>query len=204
MTPPGAGTDLGRPDVRLRPVQESDLSRLAEGTVHGPDVEHDDFGPLRPAATVRDEFEEHGFLRGADGGRLVVEADGAAVGDLSWWPVRHGPVPGTHAWQLGVGLVEAARGRGVGRRAQRLLAEHLFLHTPANRVEASTDVTNVAEQRALEAAGFIREGVLRGAQFRRGTWHDLVVYAVLRRDVDLAEVAARTPPGAWAGPARDR
>ena len=43
-------------------------------------------------------------------------------------------------------------------------------------------MTNVVEQRALEGAGFSREGVLRGAQWRRGEWHDLVSYARLRTD----------------------
>lgn len=51
-----------------------------------------------------------------------------------------------------------------------------------NRIQASTDVTNVAEQRALEKAGFTREGVLRGAQFRDGSWHDLFLYSLLRSD----------------------
>ena len=52
-----------------------------------------------------------------------------------------------------------------------------------HRVEASTDVTNLAEQRALEKAGFTREGVLRGAQHRAdGVHHDLVGYAILRTD----------------------
>ena len=67
-------------------------------------------------------------------------------------------------------------------RAQRLLAEHLLATTPSHRVEASTDVENVAEQRALERAGFVREGILRGAQFRDGTWHDLVLFSLLRSD----------------------
>jgi aminoglycoside 6'-N-acetyltransferase len=48
------------------------------------------------------------------------------------------------------------------------------------RVEAQTDVTNLAEQRALEKAGFTREGVLRKAQWRGGAYHDLVVYSKLR------------------------
>ena len=48
------------------------------------------------------------------------------------------------------------------------------------RVEASTDITNSAELRALEKAGFTREGVLRKAQWRNGDWHDLVVYSKLR------------------------
>jgi RimJ/RimL family protein N-acetyltransferase len=45
------------------------------------------------------------------------------------------------------------------------------------RLEASTDVDNAAEQRALEGAGFTREGVLRSAQFRDGAFHDLVLYS---------------------------
>jgi RimJ/RimL family protein N-acetyltransferase len=51
------------------------------------------------------------------------------------------------------------------------------------RVEASTDVENVAEQRSLEKAGYQREGVLRRAQYRAGDWHDLVVYSVLRGEL---------------------
>jgi RimJ/RimL family protein N-acetyltransferase len=43
-------------------------------------------------------------------------------------------------------------------------------------------VSNVAEQRALEKAGFTREGVNRQAQFRAGAYHDLVLYARLRSD----------------------
>jgi RimJ/RimL family protein N-acetyltransferase len=75
----------------------------------------------------------------------------------------------------------------VGSRAQRLLAEHLFATTSVQRVEASTDVANVAEQRALEKAGFTREGVLRRAQARADGLHDLVGYAVVRSD--LADAA---------------
>ena len=41
---------------------------------------------------------------------------------------------------------------------------------------------NLAEQRALERAGFTREGVLRHAQFRGGGFHDLVIYSRLRGD----------------------
>jgi RimJ/RimL family protein N-acetyltransferase len=50
------------------------------------------------------------------------------------------------------------------------------------RLEASTDVDNLAEQRALERAGFTREAVLRHAQFRDGGFHDLVLYSRLRGD----------------------
>ena len=65
-----------------------------------------------------------------------------------------------------------------------MVARYLFARHPVNRVEAQTDVENIAEQRALEKAGFVREGVLRGSQFRAGGYHDLVSYSVLRDEVE--------------------
>jgi RimJ/RimL family protein N-acetyltransferase len=85
-------------------------------------------------------------------------------------------------WNIGIDLVPEGRGQGFGTEAQRLLAGYLFATTKVNRVEASTDVENMSEQRSLEKAGFTREGVVRGAQFRGGSFHDLVVYARLRSD----------------------
>jgi len=61
---------------------------------------------------------------------------------------------------------------------------YLFETTEVNRVEASTDVENLAEQRSLEKAGFRREGIQRGSQFRAGAYHDLVVYSRLRNDAE--------------------
>ncbi len=120
----------------------------------------------------------------ADGerGALIVEltADGTPIGSVSWHGVRYGPNPESLSWDIGINLVPDARGHGYGGEAQRLLADLLFATTPANRVEAMTDVDNAPEQRALEKSGFVREGVLRGSQFRAGAWHDLVVYSLLR------------------------
>ena len=45
-----------------------------------------------------------------------------------------------------------------------------------------TNLENLAEQQALERAGFRREGVMRGLAFDGGRWHDGVLYARLRDD----------------------
>jgi len=76
-----------------------------------------------------------------------------------------------------------ARGHGYGTQAQRLLVEYLFAHTQLNRVEATTETDNRAEQRSLEKAGFTREGVLRGYAFRNGQWRDNILYSVVRSDL---------------------
>ena len=75
------------------------------------------------------------------------------------------------------------RGQEYGTLAQRLLAEHLFATTVVERVEASTDVENTAERRALERAGFSFEGVLRRAQFRAGAWRDMALYSLTRGEM---------------------
>jgi len=138
-----------------------------------------DFGlPRRP---VRDAIRETGLV-GENGGTMVVESasDGEPIGTVSWRMVRYGPNPESGAWNIGISLIPAARGQGLGAVAQRMLADHLFETTPANRVEAMTDIDNVIEQRSLEKAGYVREGVLKGSQYRAGGWHDLVVFARVR------------------------
>ena len=60
--------------------------------------------------------------------------------------------------------------------------EHLFAITEANRAEATTDVRNVAEQRALERAGSGGKVSCAGRRHRSGAWHDVDLYARPRRD----------------------
>jgi len=124
-------------------------------------------------------------LRDENRGTLIVErlSDGLPIGSVSWRRVTvYGPSPGSDAWQIGIELIPAARGQGHGSAAQRLIADWLFAATTVNRVEASTDIENIPEQRALEKAGYVREGVIRGCQLRAGTLHDLAYYSRIRSD----------------------
>jgi aminoglycoside 6'-N-acetyltransferase len=52
----------------------------------------------------------------------------------------------------------------------------------AGRIQAWTDWANLAERRAVEKAGFVREGVLRSAVWLGGQWHDAVIYSMLRAE----------------------
>ncbi len=113
----------------------------------------------------------------------MLDEQGRLAGYVSWHYVRRGPNSASRCPMIGIGLLPAARGRGIGRAAQRALAELFFTHTAVNRVEAHTDVDNIAEQRALEAAGFTREGLIRGAQWRDGAYRDGYLYAIVRSDI---------------------
>jgi RimJ/RimL family protein N-acetyltransferase len=50
------------------------------------------------------------------------------------------------------------------------------------RLQAFVYVENMASQRVLEKAGFLREGVLRKYTFIKGTIKDLVVFSFLSTD----------------------
>jgi len=168
--------------VRLRDCTLADADTLDEWNRNKDVGSFNDFGPREP---VPREVLASGPLRNDKNGTLIVErlADDEPVGTIGWRLVTvYGPSPFSDALQIGVELIPSARGQGLGVEAQRLVADYLFASSHVNRVEASTDIDNVAEQRALEKAGFQREGVVRGAQFRDGTHHDLVVYARVRSD----------------------
>ena len=169
--------------VALRPVEERDLAVLSTWrTDRDRQGEYGDFLAIqRRNDRYRARWEEDGLLA-ATRGALIVTLDAEPVGEVQWHAVAYGPGDGVHALNIGICLDPAICGRGVGGQAQRLLADYLFAYTPVHRVEASTDVGNVAEQRALEKAGYTREGVIRGAQFRQGAWHDMVSYGRLRTD----------------------
>jgi RimJ/RimL family protein N-acetyltransferase len=186
--------------IELRPVAESDLPVIYRLT-SAPDAtgEHEWFG-WQDQWRYRRLWEADGLLND-DRGVLMVQHGGESrtqtpadrsedaspptevLGFVSW--SKRPTARTSFCWNLGIALLPEARGRGYGTAAQRALVKYLFLHSQVNRIEARTEVTNFAEQRALEKAGFTREGVTRGAAFQGGRWRDGVVYSVLRSEVEL-------------------
>jgi RimJ/RimL family protein N-acetyltransferase len=208
MTDPFAALD--------RPVtREGERVRLREATLDDADVvdawagdtvmhgEYNDFGMPKPPTLAENLADGKRMVRADRGTLLVVRIeDDAIIGDIGWHTVSYGPNSESRALNIGLALIPDARGKGYGTEAQRLMAELLFDLFDIERVEASTDVENIAEQRSLEKAGFIREGVLRRAQFRAGTFHDLVGYSFVRSDLRSTDadgsIRKRTlerPPG---------
>ena len=165
--------------VTLRPLTEAELSIIEQTQVDPAEASEFSFYGFKTDHARRKAFAEHGLLTD-DGGSLAVVVEGETVGSVSWRRVGTGPISFT--WNIGIGLLSGAQGKGYGTAAQRALVEYLFGYTQAYRVEAHTETENIAEQRALEKAGFTREGVVRGAAFRAGKWRDMVAYSVLRTD----------------------
>jgi RimJ/RimL family protein N-acetyltransferase len=164
----------------LRPVQLGDVDVLeAQHSSREAAGEFNWFG-FRDPGKLRRQVESGETLRPERGQLAVVDDDGQVVGEVAWIKMVNGPPPNGECWNLGIWIAAGHRGKGHGSEAQRLGAAYLFEHTLMERVEAGTERHNVAEQRALEKAGFTREGVLRHACFRGGAWQDMVVFSKLR------------------------
>ncbi|GAA0946918.1 GNAT family N-acetyltransferase [Virgisporangium aurantiacum] len=165
-------------EVRLRPVIESDLEMfrrfLTEPFLIGPD-----WSGFKDAQQPGRRFAQDGYL-GEDDGRLVVDVREQACGFVGY---HQGVYSGmARYWEIGIVLLPEWRGKGVGWRAQALLTDYLFSHSPAQRIQAGTHAENVAEQKSLVKAGFQLEGVVRACEFRAGAWRDGYLYSRLRDD----------------------
>lgn len=157
---------LGLGVISIRAIDD-DYPRPKSSSVY------DEWGEMAPES--RDMVMERWIVELTPDNRSAVE-----VGDLSAHAVWYGPTPGSRALNIGISLVEAYRGNGIGSIAQRLLAQELHRQGIV-RVEAQTDVENIAEQKSLKKAGFVFEGVLRRAQQRADGLHDIEIWSHLAK-----------------------
>jgi RimJ/RimL family protein N-acetyltransferase len=172
--------DRGMGDqLELRPPCEDDLT-IIEMLTQDPETtgEFAWFGWRDPLRWRRGWAEDR--LLGDVGGVLMVVRGDRPLGFVNWR--RHQVTAAGFYWEIGIAMLPEARGHGDGTQAHRLLARYLFAHTTAHRIEASTEMTNMAERRALEKAGFTAEGITRGIGWRDGQWRDGVTYSLLRTD----------------------
>ena len=87
---------------------------------------------------------------------------------------------------IAVSVFPGARGRGIASRAMRLGATWGLRDLGVERVFAEAAADNVASIRAIEKAGFQREGVLRAHCKTHGQRHDCVMFSLLPGDIDAS------------------
>jgi aminoglycoside 6'-N-acetyltransferase len=166
--------------VRIRPVRHDDLG-LLESWVNDVEVHSvfNDFG-FQGHESMEAAFQKEGLINDRQATIIVETLDGQIVGGMSYYLTSYGPKTAHQVYGIGLHINPEHRGKGYGTEAQVLLAAYLFNTYPIVRVEAGTDVENIPEQRSIEKAGFTREGLMRKVQWRRGEWHDMLLYSKLR------------------------
>jgi RimJ/RimL family protein N-acetyltransferase len=134
----------------------------------------------------------------ADGERLVASQEGVDFGEPGPWvqvaAVDHatGALCGDCAVrvaddqprtaEVGVTFAPANRGAGLATEALGAVVTRLFDQHDIHRIHAQADDRNIPVHRLLERLGFRCEARLVEADWFKGEWTTLRVYAILRRE----------------------
>ena len=76
----------------------------------------------------------------------------------------------------------ASWGRGIGRRVSAAVVDYGFRELNLHRIELSVLSSNARAIKLYEGLGFRREGLLKDAQFREGSYMDIVLMALFRTE----------------------
>jgi len=106
--------------------------------------------------------------------------DGTLIGDIQLtgidWRDRTA--------RLGFGILPVWRNRGYATDATITLLRYGFNYLNLHRVSARTAAFNVSAQRVLEKCGFRQEGCEREAAYLNGSYHDMLIYGLLRPEFE--------------------
>lgn len=106
---------------------------------------------------------------------IIEKKSGVKIGHIGCWMIGR-------TMEMGFALLPNDRRKGYGTEAIRLMTDHLFITKDITRIQVSTDVENVASQRALEKTGFTREGTMRKSWYTKGEYRDHYLYSILKEE----------------------
>jgi signal transduction histidine kinase len=196
---------LGDEVILLRPPVPADAAAIAAACA---DPEIARWIPVPVPYTIEDA---RAFIEGATEDWSTGASATFAIVDrardelLGMVGLHRGDRPGRVS--VGYWLAPGARGRGAATRAVRLVVAWAFADPGLTRLELTTLVGNDASGRVATRAGFRREGILRGYLPFRAHLVDVVMYAIVRGDLEraprghLADVVAQVPLFADLAPA---
>jgi ribosomal-protein-serine acetyltransferase len=172
------GLEMGIPGAGLRLLDDADADELY-AVIAADRRRLSEWMPWAPSQTLEGT---RAFIRATrrqlaedDGMQTALEVDGRIAGIVG----LHGVSWLHRSTTIGYWLAAPYTGRGLMTAAVRAYTRHVFDVWGLHRMELRAAVGNARSQAVAERAGFVREGVLRGAE-RVGDRHlDLVVFSAL-------------------------
>jgi len=160
-------------NINLRVVEKEDLPLLQEWW-NDPSFAGI-YNPLLVQESRVDIEKDYEKLGSEKAWFLIVKKDGTRIGYFGMGLV------GPH-WEIGYVLIPSERGKDYCSEAVTIGIDYLFLSKEIVRIQAHTDIENMASQKVLEKNGFKREGIVRKAMFMWGQWRDEYLYSILREE----------------------
>jgi RimJ/RimL family protein N-acetyltransferase len=174
-------------NVNLRIMEKEDLPLFAEW-LNNPEF-IGEYNPLRQLSRTEIEksFEKSSFEQGEF---IIEKKDGSKIGYVWYFTTVH---PAVKLVEIGYFMVPSETGKGYCSEAAKIIVDYLFLSKDIVRIQAHTDLRNVASQKVLEKVGFRKEGIIRRSIFIGGEWRDAYLYSILREDWKEPKILTRTP-----------
>lgn len=131
---------------------------------------------LRQAEELIDFFDESFELERALRWGIERKADGVLMGTCGFVWLRR------FRGEIGYDLAQAYWRQGYMAEALDAILEFGYTELELNRIEALTMAENVASAELLRSLGFEEEGLLREHDYFKGAFHDMRLFALLRRE----------------------
>ena len=84
--------------------------------------------------------------------------------------------------EIGYNIVPNEQNKGYAGEAIQIIVDYLFLSKDIVRIQAKAGAENIKSWKALEKAGFKREGILRRTFYCRGKWRNDSIYSIIREE----------------------
>ncbi len=170
--------------IRLRAVEREDVKKFFEW-VNDPEVTHGLTLYLPMSMSDEEKWFERASNRDPNTKPLAIDVrddDGwRLIGNCTFFDIDTIARSG----ELGIMIGDkSVWNKGFGTETMRLLLRHGFETLNLNRIMLKVHADNPRAVRAYEKAGFKMEGSLRQAVFKQGTYEDVHIMSVLRREWD--------------------
>ncbi len=138
----------------------------------------DAYTDIREARTliynIKTEFDNHKAIRWG----ITVNPNHQVVGMVgyNYWNRQD------HRASLGFDLRQDHWRRGIMTEAVHATLDFGFTQMGLNRMEADASIYNVGSIKLLRKTGFIQEGIQREQYYEDNNYHDLALFALLKRE----------------------
>ncbi|MDO4535771.1 MAG: GNAT family protein, partial [Clostridium perfringens] len=160
---------INKENIIIRAIEEEDLETIYRWNSQEFRGDFQEF-QFQSLNKLKEEYSKNGFYS-KEFQMLIVKEKDIKIGLVYLNFYREGIV------KIGLVLNHESCNKGRGTSILKIMTEHLFNNYQIVRIEADTDVENIAAQEILSKVGFLREGKLRKYRFHHGSYHDSYIYS---------------------------
>ena len=170
------------PRLKLREIKRDDSKEIFKLLSDPKVIEHDTFElftDIKQAEKLIEWFDQQFEDEKATFWGITLKSDNEIIGfckcEIEVAKVRA---------DLGYNLRSYYWNKGIMTESIKAIMDYTFKILEVNRIEAAVSTRNLASIKLLEKLNFTKEGVLRQRSHWKGSYHDMIMYSILRKELD--------------------